>query len=108
MVAATPVCDCPEGFGGLHCEGKSTMQLIISDSAAFLTSLPSIHIVPPVCQKGAIRLMDGGNSLQGRVEVCYTEKLTRVNKWGTVCEDQWDQDDAEVACRQLNIPGMLK
>lgn len=52
--------------------------------------------------------MDGGNSLQGRVEVCYTEKLTRVNKWGTVCEDQWDQDDAEVACRQLNIPGMLK
>ena len=32
----------------------------------------------------------------------------RVNRWGTVCRNQWDQDDAIVACRQLSIPGLLK
>ena len=47
------------------------------------------------CSDGEIRLMDGANNLEGRVEICFG------GVWGTVCDDGWDQNDATVVCRQL-------
>ena len=26
------------------------------------------------------------------------------NKWGYICPEDWDNDDAEVICRQINHP----
>lgn len=49
------------------------------------------------CTSGEIRLADGRNNYEGRVEVCYD------GRWGTVCDDDWDDREAAVVCRQIGL-----
>ncbi|XP_033116620.1 soluble scavenger receptor cysteine-rich domain-containing protein SSC5D-like isoform X2 [Anneissia japonica] len=44
-----------------------------------------------------IRLSDGDTRFKGRLEVYY------AGQWGTVCDDNWDQANANVVCRELGF-----
>ncbi|XP_072046233.1 scavenger receptor cysteine-rich domain-containing group B protein-like [Amphiura filiformis] len=42
-----------------------------------------------------IRLVGGNNVYEGRIEILHD------GEWGTVCDNYWNANDGEVACRQL-------
>ncbi len=44
-------------------------------------------------------IVDGPNQFEGRIEVIING--TR----GLVCDDNWDDDDAEVACQEIGLSG---
>ena len=80
----TRLIDCPAGALGTNACGHSS-DGGVRCSAAMVTFT-----------QGAIRLQ-GGTATQGRVEICNN------NVWGTVCDNRWDNTDAQVVCRQLGF-----
>ena len=46
-------------------------------------------------EEGELRLVGGSVPSEGRLEIVHE------NEWGTVCDDEFDARDADVACRQL-------
>ena len=55
-----------------------------------------INIIIVECSEGEVRLVDGQNEYEGRVEVC------RDGEWKTICDRLWSEEEAKVVCRHLN------
>ena len=49
-----------------------------------------------------VRLVDGPNPYTGRVEVYIS--TDGLGRWGTICDGNWDIQDAKVVCHELGYP----
>ena len=47
--------------------------------------------------EGSLRLVGGQARHQGNVQ------LYHVGRWGSICDDEWDMSEGNVACRQLGF-----
>ena len=52
----------------------------------------------PCEQDGQIALFGGWTNMEGRIEICDN------GIWDTVCDDNFDNVDASVICKQLGFP----
>ncbi|XP_019720817.1 neurotrypsin-like [Hippocampus comes] len=94
-------------FERLGCRGDEN-SVSACGSRTFITgdcnhgNEAAVLCAPPEGSGPPLRLVGGEEDFEGRVEVFHG------GRWGSICDDQWDDRDAEVVCRQLGFSGVAK
>ena len=97
--------DVCEGDFSVICEGEKIMHIYKIDLYfySFISLLKKTEQLSVQPTNNAVRLVSNGISQhQGRVEIFIN------GSWGWVCDDQWEDADASVVCRQVGFAGPAK
>ncbi|XP_072353943.1 neurotrypsin [Scyliorhinus torazame] len=98
----------------VHCSGQESLLSLCSRSewgnhdcshqedVTVICTLKAMNDIQGISFGPPIRLMDGENKKEGRVEIFIN------GQWGTICDDGWTDKDAAVVCRQLGYKGPAK
>ncbi|CAI8023561.1 Scavenger receptor cysteine-rich domain superfamily protein [Geodia barretti] len=81
------------------CSGdESSLQSCVHVST-LLSSYPTVGVecLGVDCRSRGMRLAGGGTEAEGRVEVCFN------SRWGTVCDNRWNENSTAVACKHLGF-----
>jgi len=64
-----------------------------------------LYTTDPQCREGDVRLYNNQSReefVTGQVEICSSPRLGGFRT--KVCDTNWDNQDAEVVCRELGLP----
>ncbi|KAF4114760.1 hypothetical protein G5714_004983 [Onychostoma macrolepis] len=86
----------PISMAVVRCSGSETALKDCRSQSQYAQNCDHNQDAGVVCSEIGLRLVDGSHLCSGRVEVIHG------NTWVSVCDAVFDQQDAEVVCRELD------